>query len=552
MDTQQPVSDEVMQSLNRLEEFVLRYNEGRDTLTHIKAPGLHSLLVAYQYMKFVGQPGNYSLLHHSYHGDFFNKTYDILQKLGLTEENAPEVYSYIKYLQKLANSLVNVKDKADINIQLFGFLQGLTENLLYTRYVSNTQKEIPELVNRNIFKKLLVAADSFIAKDEKGNLVILAGYPWFDQSWGRDTFISLPGLMLVTLRHEEAKEIFRYYAKHQNEEGLIPNRIFLDGSAQYNTADGSLWFIESLYKYYQVTKDEKFISEMLPVVNKIIECYKKPYTKETVYMDKDNLIVVPSQWTWMDTKYTPRNGKPIEIQALFYNALKITAEFNRLAQDKDKAEELDELANKIKIAIHQKFFIDRDYPYDVIDGDIHSQATRPNAVFLLSLSHTGDLLYERNKKHILEIIERELLTPYGLRTLSPQDNKYIGKYDTFAPPETKDQAYHQGTIWPYLISHYIFAKIKLMKDRPYNEVITEVKNNINNLIYLLTTNNTLPEVFSGDAPHLPGGTVSQAWSIAAILEIFDLLNQHRELPSIDTKQLPDISVRQIRNLLGAG
>ncbi|MDI6641795.1 MAG: amylo-alpha-1,6-glucosidase, partial [Elusimicrobiota bacterium] len=375
------------------------------------------------------------------------------------------------------------------------------------------------------------------------------------------------GLLLTTRRFEEAKSVFRYYAKYQKEDGLIPNRIFPDGKALYNTADGSLWFVEAVYRYYQATEDINFVKEMLPVVNKIIGCYTAK--SGDIYMDKDNLVVVPAQWTWMDAApngkdpVTPRNGKPIEIQSLFYNALGIASEFNRLAKNEVVAgfslPQLSELKKKVKIAINEKFFNVaaglpyRNYPFDVLDGDQHKDAVRPNAVFLLSLSKVNDLLPEDKKRTIIDTVEKELLTPFGLRTLSPNDPKYIGKYDTFAPQEVKDQAYHQGTVWPYLISHYIFAKIELMKNRPYEEVVSEIKNSINNLIYIIREKGTIPEVFSGNIPYIAGGTVSQAWSVAAMLDIFDLLNlEFRRVPLIDTKELEVISIQEIKRLLGAG
>ncbi|MEM2174551.1 MAG: 4-alpha-glucanotransferase, partial [Candidatus Micrarchaeia archaeon] len=500
-----------------LQNFRLLYDYGKKELRdgNINAPHLHSLLVAYRWIKFMGQDGTWSLWHHSSQSDFFTKVYEILEQAGINEKDYPEIYSYLKQLNRKASAATSVLEKANINVQLFGFVQGFLENLLYREYVLTTKQEInPEF--RDTFIKLLVAADSFIVKNKDGSLKIFAGYPWFVQSWGRDTFISLPGLLIVTGRYAEAKEVFRYYAKFQREDGLLPNIIHPDGRIEYNTADGSLWFVEALYRYYKATNDRKFIQEMLPVVNKIISLYTTKDRTGEIYMDDDYLVVVPAQWTWMDAApnknpVTPRNGKPVEIQALLYNALRISAEFNNMIGDKILAQEFEKIAEEIKMSIRLKYFEDnREYPFDVIDGDPHRDAVRPNALLLLSLSCVDDLLTDEQKQNIIEVVERELLTPFGLRTLSPKDDKYKGYYDTLAPGEIKDQAYHQGTVWPWLMREYILAKINQIRNKPAKEVRQHLITLVHNLCWLISKDCTLPEVFSGDAPHTPGGAVSQA------------------------------------------
>ncbi len=345
----EPVHKDIIKKLQKVENLTLRYNEGKDILYDLNVPGLHLLLVAYQYIKFTGERGQWTLWHHSFHNDFFTKVYDILNKAGLTEEILPEAWKELRELKREADALKDARAKANINIQLFGFIQGLLENILYQQYIARGNKAIEDA----LFKKLLVAADSFVARDEEGGVKILAGYPWFDQSWGRDTFISLPGLLLTTGRYEDAKAVFRYYAKYQRADGIIPNRIFLDGKVHYNTADGSLWFVDALYRYYQTTRDTEFMEEMLPVVNKILDCYTSP--QGDVYLDEDNLVVVPAQWTWMDADpegkghpVTPRNGKPVEIQGMFYNALGIAAELNLYFGNTERAEELNRAREEIE------------------------------------------------------------------------------------------------------------------------------------------------------------------------------------------------------------
>ncbi len=538
-----------------IQNFKLLYDDGKKELPfgNINAPHLHCLLVAYQWIKFMGEKGKWALWHHSYHTDFFTKFFSILNDAGITRDNLPEVYSYVEHLQRMASATTDVDQKAKLTIQLFGFIQGLLEDILRQEYLYSIGRSDMQHINQeyhDVFSKLLVSADSFILRDKDGSVKILAGYPWFDQSWGRDSFISLAGLLIVTRRFEEAKQLFRFYAKYQSNDGIIPNRIWPDGKAEYNTADGSLWFVEALYRYYEVTEDIEFVKEMLPTITKIIQ----RYTAEsgTIYMDRDYLVVVPAQYTWMDTKYTPRNGKPVEIQALLYNALKIVAEFYRIVGDKKKSNEYIELSNKVRTSILERFFEKRDYPYDVLDGDEHKDAIRPNALILLSLTHTEDLLPKELKEKIIEVVERDLLTPYGLRTLSPKDTKYRGYYDTLSDIETKDPAYHQGTVWPWLIKEYVRAKISVLKDRPYKEVIEQLKLKINNFLYFVRSNTTLPEVFSGNAPYSQGGCVSQAWSVAAMLEILDLLTKEYAKPLLDTQGFESISVERIKRLLSAG
>jgi len=511
--------DQIFVGLQKMQQFILRYNEGRNILYTINAPGLHSLLVAYQYIKSAGENGKLSLQHHSIQGDFFTKVKDVLTQAGLTENVVPEVWTYINQLQRKASALTDIEEKTKVNIQLIGFIQGFLENMLYQQYVVKTKHEVP-LEYRETFKKLLVLADSFVVRDEDGSVKILAGYGLLDQSrifQDRDTFTGITGILVATGRYEEAKKVLNYYANKLKES--IP------------ADDSSLWFIESLYRYYQATGDVEFAKKMVPVVNKIIDFWNQ-------YLGRDKLIMVPAQWTWMDSPDTPRNGKPVEIQALFYNALKITAEFNRLVGNKKKSKELTQQAQEIKTAINTKFFDvaaglqSRNYPYDVLDSTLEKDAAvRPNAVFLLSLSHVDDLLLPNIKVSIIEKIESELLTPFGLRILSPQ-----------------------GTIYPWLISHYIFAKIKLMGNLSKEEVLQEVKNRINNLVYIIREKGTLPELFTGEAPYIAGGAFSQVRSVAAMLEIFDWFVKNEFKPSAPVGQQKElnISIKELRELLGAG
>jgi glycogen debranching enzyme len=522
----------MMNKLGRMENFTLRCNGGKNILWDLNAPGLHVLLNADKFMLFAGDAGRDALLYHSIRGDFFKKTYDILNRAGITQNYAPRVWSYLKELNKYADRRDDPETKANTNIQLFIFLQSFLEGTMHTLYLDNAGRVMKE--DRDLFNKLMVTADSFIVKSKTGTR-LAAGYPWFAEAWTRDTFISLPGLLLVTGRYEEAKEVFRFYAVHQREDGLLPGIVFPDGRKGYDSADSSLWFIEALNRYLLMARDEdrgSMIKELLPTVNRIIECYAKRFGE--ISLDADNLVVVPPQWTWMDAcikgrPVTPRNGKPVEIQALFYNALGIADRLNRIAGGRKSSERYGKLREEVADAINSRYFSDpRTYPRDVIDGDEQGAAMRPNAVFLISLSDGYDLLTPDKRETVIAGIERELLTPYGLRTLSPGDRNYAGRYDTFAPMEIKDRAYHQGTVWPFLMASYIRAKMIAARGKPSAELVAGLREKMRFLMEYVKERITLPEVFSGDEPYTPGGAVSQAWSVGALLEILDLLNEETE------------------------
>jgi glycogen debranching enzyme len=512
-----------------MENFTLRFNGGRSILYDLNAPGLHVLLTADKFMRFTGAAGRDALLYHSMRGDFFRKTYDILNRTGITQSYAPRVWSYLKELNKYADRHGDQDTRANTNIQLFIFLHSFLEGAMHKRYLDSAGRVMKE--DRDLFNKLLVAADSFVMKSREGTRLI-AGYPWFAESWARDTFISLPGLLLVPGRYEEAKEVFRFYALHQREDGLLPNIISADGRNIYNSADGSLWFIEALNRYLIMARDEDrgtLIKELLPTVNRIIECYAKRCGE--IYLDSDSLVVVPAQSTWMDARIkgvpvTPRNGKPVEIQALFYNALGIADRLNRAAGGRKSSERYGKLREEVADAINSRYFRDpKAYPLDVIDGDGRGAAIRPNAVYLISLSDGYDLLTPDKKETVIAGIERTLLTPCGLRTLSPDEPGYIGRYDTFEPVEIKDRAYHQGTVWPYLMAPYFRAKIIAGKGKKPGDITAGLRASAQRLMEFVTENGTLPEICSGDEPYAPGGAVSQAWSVGALLEILDMLNE---------------------------
>lgn len=385
------------------------------------------------------------------------------------------------------------------------------------------------------FLTLLQAANTFV-KHKNGSVQIwAASRDWFLEEWGRDTFISLPGLLLYTRRFDEAKEVFRRFSRFEKC-GLIPNRIRED-EILYNTADASLWFIQSLETYVMLSGDVDFLYEMLPTVRNIIDAYRHgtfyflAEADQQIFMDKDGLIVSPKQATWMDANpdphdltacITPRDGKAVEINALWYASLLIVGNWESKVGNENHSQILLDLAKTVKKSFRKKFWNEAEQCLlDVIEGDSHSGALRPNQIF--AVSHGKDLLSRAQQKKVFEAVKKDLLTPAGLRTLSPRDSYYHAHYDTYLPMSEKDQAYHQGTVWPWLMGAYADALFtvgiaeKISKDR-LREYLAEILGPLVDFAWE-SEFRSLPEVFSAESPHDPGGTTSQAWSVAEVLRV---------------------------------
>jgi predicted glycogen debranching enzyme len=379
------------------------------------------------------------------------------------------------------------------------------------------------------------AAGSFVKHINGTTEIWAASRDWFLEEWGRDTFISLPGLLLTTKRYEEAQQVFQRFAERE-QGGLIPNIINGD-NVIYNTADAPLWFIHALKSYLEATEDWSFGAELLPTVRNIIAGYKNGTEYERfgaqhrIGMNTtDGLISSPPQATWMDADpsangtaiVTPRNGKCVEINALWYGALRFAIEAQRRIGDQDTSE-LSELADYVKASFASKFWNDEaGCLFDVIEGDSHGTALRSNQI--IAISRGGDIVEPSRQAQILTAVQSELLTAGGLRTLSPHDLAYQGQYDTSAPMAVKDLAYHQGTTWPWLIGPYCDALdvVRGQQGVPHDEIKHEIGLVITPLVQFCLDSEfkSLPEVFSGDPPHDPGGTTAQAWSVAEVLRIF--------------------------------
>lgn len=370
------------------------------------------------------------------------------------------------------------------------------------------------------------AADTFIVKRKSTNAkTIIAGYHWF-ADWGRDAMISIPGLTLVTKREEEAKEIIRTFLLHLSD-GLIPNTFAESESneePEYNSVDAPLWLINACYTIYSKTGSIDFVSEVYPKLKEIINSYVSG-TRHGIKMDSDGLVKSEDEktaLTWMDAKIdgnpvTPRLGKPVEISALWYNVLKSMETCAKQLKNETDLNYFSDLAKKTKESFNEKFWNERKRClHDVLLDDRGDGKVCPNQVFSISLSFP--VLREESWRDVLRTIEAELLTPVGLRTLSPFDPNY--KPNCSGSPRERDTAYHQGTVWPWLFGAYVSSYVKTYGTDPKTlSFVQQLYNPFKRRMYEAGLG-TISEIFDGDPPHLPRGCISQAWSVAEILRSY--------------------------------
>jgi predicted glycogen debranching enzyme len=355
------------------------------------------------------------------------------------------------------------------------------------------------------FNKMVLSADNFIVK-RKDRKSIIAGYHWF-ADWGRDTLISIPGLTLITKRYSDAKDIL-FCLSNQCKNGLIPNAYMdSDSKSVYNTVDASLWYVDRVYQYVKYTNDLDFVIKIWETLQSIIDCYING-TDFDIQMDNDFLIKHSEGLTWMDVRIgnfypTPRSKKAVEIQALWYNALKI---MEQLAFLINKDDLYLGLAQKVKESFNAQF----DRQYDVLDTK--DVSIRPNQIFLASLDFS--MIKKSLIDKILCDVQNNLVTIFGLRTLSPYDSKYKGNY---LGDYHRDIAYHNGTVWPWLLGSFIKA---FVKNKNYDSRWREFafQNFLRPMLDVFGDNwdGSIYEIFDGDPPFLPRGCISQAWSVAEI------------------------------------
>lgn len=351
---------------------------------------------------------------------------------------------------------------------------------------------------------------------------VIAGYHWF-ADWGRDTMISLPGLTLATKRYDSAREILLAFAAYLDK-GLIPNNFpDLGDAPSYNTVDGSLWFVHAVGEYVRHTGDAETLRTLFPRLVEVIKWHIRG-THNHTRVDVDGLVRAGDdhvQLTWMDAKIgdyvvTPRSGRAVEIQALWFNALRTVQHLAARIDDRDALRRCDELATRAAESFNRLFWnADKNCLYDCIaDDDTPDASVRPNQIFALSLPYPI-LVDDTKARLVIETVTAELLTPYGLRSLSPADAHYRGIYqgDSWA----RDTSYHQGTVWGWLTGGFISAYLNVYGHTP--ETLARIREATHGLrAHLADTGlGHISEIFDGDEPHTPRGCVAQAWSVAELL-----------------------------------
>ena len=378
-----------------------------------------------------------------------------------------------------------------------------------------------------VARELARSADHFIAyRPSTGGKTILAGYPYFGD-WGRDTMIALPGCVLATGRYETARSILRTFLAYERD-GLVPN-LFPEGGEEprYNTVDAALLLINCVWLYWQRTGDGDFVREAWPVMVRIAEAYQKG-TCHDIGMDGDGLIHAgkgKDQVTWMDVCVegvlpTPRHGKPVEINAYWYNALRILQELAPMA-DADGAP-YGLLAERVKQSFTELFWMEeKGYLKDVISGTGADKQLRCNQIWALTMPFT--MLPPEWERRVVESVRQHLYTPFGLRTLSPEDPEFHPSYG--GEQRERDMAYHQGTIWPYPLGAYYLAWLKVHGDTP--QAAAQVREQLGGMEAMLREGcvGQLPEIYDGGEPGPSKGCFAQAWSVGELLRVYEALER---------------------------
>jgi len=389
-----------------------------------------------------------------------------------------------------------------------------------------------------LVQQFTAAADQFIVQRGELNTVV-AGYHWF-ADWGRDTMIALPGLTLATGRPEIARNVLEAFAASADQ-GMLPNRFPDAGeSPEYNTVDATLWLFEAVRSYLHCTGDLEFVrTRLYPKLKDIIDWHLCG-TRYGIHVDSDGLLACGEpgvQLTWMDAKIgdwvvTPRTGKPVEIQALWYNALRILGGLAREFGDSGPETFLRELAKEASQSFQARFWNSAaGCLYDVVNGEASDASIRPNQIFAVSLHHT--MLPTDKERQIVDVVQRELLTPLGLRSLSPNDARYRPYYE--GGVRERDSAYHQGTVWPWLMGPFISAYVKVHGRGAEARSQAEIWFRAFDEHLRTACLGQVSEIADAESPHTPRGCVAQAWSVAELLraateDIYQLpLSQEREL-----------------------
>ena len=396
------------------------------------------------------------------------------------------------------------------------------------RRVSLIAAAVPE-TRAGVPAELVIAADQFIIRptrdggapgtdDDRDRRTIVAGYHWFTD-WGRDTMISLEGLTLLTGRHGEARHILHEFARHVRD-GLVPN-FFPEGAQKgvYHTADASLWFFHAVHRYARHTGDTATVDALLPVLVSILE-HHEAGTRFGIGMTEDGLLTQGApgyQLTWMDAKVddwvvTPRRGKAVEINALWYNALALTHDWLEARGAHQQTERFAARRDAARLAFNERFWNpETGYLFDVVDGEAGNDAAcRPNQIFAIALDHP--VLERERWAPVVEAVTRHLATPVGLRSLAPSHPDYKPRY--FGDLRTRDAAYHQGTVWGWLVGPYVDARLAV---DPTD--VAGARASVLSLFGHLDEGciGSVSEIFDAEPPYEPRGCLAQAWSVAELL-----------------------------------
>lgn len=384
---------------------------------------------------------------------------------------------------------------------------------------------LPRVQSEDRFVSLLSsAADQFLVTCGDREAII-AGYPWFTD-WGRDAMISLPGLTLVTGRFDDARDILRAAARSLDQ-GMLPNRFSESGEApEFNSVDSTLWMFHAVHEFLRYTRDYDFVrAELYHALADVVAWHERG-TRYGIHLDASGLLHAGEpgvQLTWMDARVdgrevTPRTGYPVEIQALWHNALRVTALLASRFGDEAESTKYTVLADRAREGFARAFWNPgAGCLYDVLGGNLKpDSAIRPNQIFAVSLPYP--LLAAEQALQVVDVVEWELLTPYGLRTLSPRDPNYHGRYE--GGVTSRDGAYHQGTVWPWLLGPFLTAYVKVHGGS------SETRGRAGRFLDPLRAHleeaglGQISEVFDGDFPHRPGGCTAQAWSVAEVLRTY--------------------------------
>jgi predicted glycogen debranching enzyme len=386
-------------------------------------------------------------------------------------------------------------------------------------------------------KQSVLAADQFLVDrptpedDAETGKTVIAGYHWF-ADWGRDTMISLPGLTLCTGRANIARLILKTFGRYVSQ-GMLPNNFPDSGSSpQYNTVDATLWYFQALWAYYIATKDRQTVAGLFPVLKEIVDWYRRG-TRFNIHVDTSDGLVYAGQegvqLTWMDAKVgdwvvTPRIGKPVEVNALWYNALRVLGNFASLVGA--DGTEFEELAGDTLNGFQRFWNAASACCFDVLDGPGgNDDALRPNQIFAVCLPwpslNAPELLSAGQQKGVLDACASKLLTLVGLRSLDPANPQYRGDYD--GDRVQRDAAYHQGTVWAWLKGPFIEAHLRTHGDPARAEQLLQPM--ADSLVAAGV--GTLSEIYDGNAPTRPRGCIAQAWSVAELLRTWTLIEDDK-------------------------